>query len=1134
MASDDSRTLFDAKVQEDGFDFLNDYLGRILAQTKQPQPIIELVKTPGRRKHPQTKGKSAVPSSSRLRSVLTASIEGLETEDDQTLPPNAFAQALIDAGNEEDTFSRPIPPSAQLVVPTATNVRLSPVVEVSYQAEQVIEPILEPQPPIEPPNASHPDVRPLTPEPELRQEDIAVEEPANGAPLSPPESPMIMSPELPPRKTLPTPPDDEIMITGEQPPPSITAPQKSVGKPVVVHDVFKSPPPQSETSTRPGPLRTLHAVGNSEMTAKTAPLPAPTTSVFTPHPPPTDIPGTRLMRKASAPQLQPNAPTFVREPASQPTPALPKRTSWLTKAREVHQEAKTLTHNKRTEPHPGPSETSATTNHLAKSTKRKPSEVFDGVQVPPRHSGKVQKVTETDVQTNATREQHEKEKWEEKEKENEMDIHQEPRSDPDIFDEEDPLHTLKRTVEGLGFRAGKSMGKSIGGLAAAALAEARATAEARIAEKTEKFAVVEPRPREPEPQPQSEEKVAEQAKPDPQPSSPPKENSPAPQPTNLRASLHNKERVFQPPSQADMIKSKAQKDDANKSNDPTQPTRSILKPPPVHQPVFSKPVFTAPKPKPTSPKLPATTNVGLQPSFPSTSNSKLDDAPAPTAWLLENQENRDRGDHDDHTAFSNALYDTRNDLGGPGSDLDEGDSWHDGDKLNPIWATLNFDGTQRDDEMTWSTIPTQTHTSSTQGFHTTNPESSASAGYKSTKSREEKEKESLEILGSMKSDTPPSPPKEEKVLEEDVQEPPHEAPDEDGEVSMEIDEPPEPMRIPSEKPTVAPSTSQGGILSNALKTVAGVFGAGKKVKAPDPPKSLQLAASLAKKQKEEEEKKVARMKEMELRRQQVAEKKAETERARQAEEQNAKLEAEKKREREEEAKKKLPAKPPTTTKKATEDASKKQKADGDGSSESQSSQSSKHSSQQQSQQKSTIKAPAPAKETTPASPQKPIPTAASSSNTTTKPKVAATPLKKGPPKGKAKAIHDDDLQPSQIVKKDMAARARAKLDPPITSESIQLPEIDSEYSDSDDEDRKKNFDPPDWAQQANVTNALQSLSRVNPDNIFGAVQPLAIEDMFRNRTSRFRARTSSANWNGTDGLTKEEEEDYVRRMGFEE
>lgn len=71
-------------------------------------------------------------------------------------------------------------------------------------------------------------------------------------------------------------------------------------------------------------------------------------------------------------------------------------------------------------------------------------------------------------------------------------------------------------------------------------------------------------------------------------------------------------------------------------------------------------------------------------------------------------------------------------------------------------------------------------------------------------------------------------------------------------------------------------------------------------------------------QQEEEDKKVTRMKEMELRRQQIAEKKAELERARQVEEeQKARLEAEKRREREEGASKKLPTKPPTTIKKVS-------------------------------------------------------------------------------------------------------------------------------------------------------------------------------------------------------------------------
>jgi len=670
----------------------------------------------------------------------------------------------------------------------------------------VIEPTPEPKPSTELLHVSHPAVRPLSPEPESQQDEIVVDEPANGAPPSPPESPMIMSPELPPKKSLPTPHDDEVETIDEQHPPPMIASTKPVEKPAVVHDIFKSPSPQPEPPTRPGPLQTLHTAENPDMNAKTAPLPVSTTNIFTPLPPPTDIPGTRLMRKASAPQLQPNVAAFVRDPVSQPTPALPKRTSWLTKAREVHQEAKALTHTKRTEHHPGPSESSTVaTSHLARSTKRKPSEVFDGVVVPPRHSGKVQKVTETDVQTNAIREQHDREREREKEKEKEKESYQEPRSGFEILDEEYALDTLKRTVEGLGSRAGKSTGKSIGGLAAAALAEARATAEARIAEKTEKFVVIEPKPKQHEPQ-QPQEKEVELVKSDPQQESP-KEKSPVPQPTNARGSLHNKERVFQPPSQADVIKHKAHKDDVSKGSDPTQPPRSISKPPPVHQPVFSKPVFTAPKPKPMSPKPPTVTNVGLQPSFSNTSNNRLDDAPTPTAWLLENQESRDRDNHGNHTAFSPALYDTRNDLGGPGSDLDEGDSWHDGDKLNPIWSTLDFDGAQRDDEMTWSTIPTQNHTSSTQGFHTNHTESSTGAGHKTTKSREEKEKESLEILGLAGPDAPPPPPKDDKMLEEGAQVPPREVLHENGDVSMEVDEAEGPMEISSDKVGTLPLSS---------------------------------------------------------------------------------------------------------------------------------------------------------------------------------------------------------------------------------------------------------------------------------------------------------------------------------------
>jgi hypothetical protein len=149
-------------------------------------------------------------------------------------------------------------------------------------------------------------------------------------------------------------------------------------------------------------------------------------------------------------------------------------------------------------------------------------------------------------------------------------------------------------------------------------------------------------------------------------------------------------------------------------------------------------------------------------------------------------------------------------------------------------------------------------------------------------------------------------------------------------------------------------------------------------------------------------------------------------------------------------------------------------------------------------------------------------------------------LPKGKGKMTVKAVEDDLPQPSQIVRTQMAARAKAQLRAAdkvneasvIPSESIELPDINSEYSDSEDEDRQRTFDPPDWAQSPELMQALQQQSTINPDDIFGAIRPLRMEEIFKTRTSRFRARTSSANWIGADRLTAEEEREYARRMGF--
>ncbi len=146
--------------------------------------------------------------------------------------------------------------------------------------------------------------------------------------------------------------------------------------------------------------------------------------------------------------------------------------------------------------------------------------------------------------------------------------------------------------------------------------------------------------------------------------------------------------------------------------------------------------------------------------------------------------------------------------------------------------------------------------------------------------------------------------------------------------------------------------------------------------------------------------------------------------------------------------------------------------------------------------------------------------------------AAAAASAKG--KGKTPAGSEDTASKKEMQPHVGTHKHGQRLDPepPVASETIELPEPNSEYSDSEDENRAPKFDAPGWTQSPELRAALESQSRVNPDDIFGPVRPLRMEDIFRNRTSRFRARTSSANWSGPDGLRQEEEREYARRMGF--
>ena len=140
-------------------------------------------------------------------------------------------------------------------------------------------------------------------------------------------------------------------------------------------------------------------------------------------------------------------------------------------------------------------------------------------------------------------------------------------------------------------------------------------------------------------------------------------------------------------------------------------------------------------------------------------------------------------------------------------------------------------------------------------------------------------------------------------------------------------------------------------------------------------------------------------------------------------------------------------------------------------------------------------------------------------------------LKSAAGKGKAPVREPSEQPPAKPSRATLAQPGPPAEPPRVASESIELPDINSEYSDSDDEDRPKR-DLPDWAQSPDIAAALQQQSTINPDDIFGRIGPLRMEEIFRTRQSRFRARTSSANWTGTDELTAEEEREYARRMGF--
>lgn len=94
----------------------------------------------------------------------------------------------------------------------------------------------------------------------------------------------------------------------------------------------------------------------------------------------------------------------------------------------------------------------------------------------------------------------------------------------------------------------------------------------------------------------------------------------------------------------------------------------------------------------------------------------------------------------------------------------------------------------------------------------------------------------------------------------------------------------------------------------------------------------------------------------------------------------------------------------------------------------------------------------------------------------------------------------------------------------INGENIELEDIPTDSDEEDSEDEKaKGATLADWAQSPELRKILEEQERnANADEVFGPAGSPHIEEMFKERRDRFRNRTSSANWNGSDRLTEEE------------
>ncbi|KAF8587277.1 hypothetical protein K439DRAFT_1659112 [Ramaria rubella] len=1128
MANDPGRQDLDDHILCNGFLFLDEYLEDILLGARS-EPIIELTKTPGRRKDASKKDRIA--TAANVKSVLSQS-PNKENVPVITSPPfvkkapTSFQKALLKASRENHppditiSSSRfPDPLGIELENPFSLDASRSVVIDLNEKQEEKAVEIL-----ITPPLARTSSVSFDVPVPQFHSPTTYV---AAGATTdlvtAPPITTVGADVELSviaegdeteiSRLSLPSRPIGPIIRDKEISYHIPTDPNNPNG-PMSTVTISYDPNGDDDDDTQAFPGAFDRTFNDSEPTSTASSFPIDPyardyethelpripseTAQLTEQRPPHSPPSTSLPRKASIPVFPslpapspPRKPAHVAGPVqgiTRPsTAAGGTRSSWLNKARDVTaKRTSAIAGVKRKSgelageiDHILPMEDSTRGSRAAKVAKTNPeSELEDASDDKGKPQVKVAIQPFRAVVSSKAR-----------------DLQGNPESivtriaTPDD-NSEGMMNMLKRTVEGLGARVGKSMGKSVGGAAATAAAiEAKAAAEARLAQREAK-------------------------------------DSKGTETKQGRLSVSDLIDTYEGGGQG-----KAQGREWSDANiklesrpSPPAPTAPHLLPesrasisttPPNSPPVSQHSVtHLHPPPDQTTrniPKFQLQRNIQQESSF-----IRVESQPSTQSTYVSSI-------FDDHNGWPQSSYTTEFTTSQSSSQPRAQYQYQDLDFYDQEASELSR-------EVGWAqshTKPTlaQSTAISSKAFHGSyllpaHPQAPGDAVHRPPSSFHQDHQAGGEINDLL--DQGSDDMHEEPSTSSDVAEAKSKASSCQDMVSL---------------PTgfVAQAST---LLSKVMGTSTTSTLGGSKRGKPEPLKSIQLAAAAAKKQQEEADRKAARLKEMDKRRAAIASKKADQEREkskqhgdrlkreRDESEKNVTKVAVKKVEEESTKKRKVVVE---IEKKPTKKPLSKDKKDlGSSRFGKPALNASLSHSQLSSSLSKAFKQPI-----LPVSAPQPSVKLIGSSQSEPK-------LNGALPKAGSTHIKDieDVRQPSQALHAQMQARVQAQIlqarqeGPLVPSESIELPDINSEYSNSDDEDRPRTFDPPDWAQSPVLGIALQSQSRLNPDDIFGPVRPLRMEEIFTTRHSRFRARTSSANWAGTDELTAAEQHNYARRMGY--